>query len=103
MREQQYGIARASDDTRDIRRLSGPEPDSRQFEALSVDLKPGSCVFENLNTLRGECSRHIAVVIVIAEDCEDTVRCRQRCKQLGDWSDKCAIAPGDVIAAEHDQ
>ena len=47
--------------------------------------------------------RHVAVVVVVAEDGEDAVRRVQRRQQLGDRLDERAIAERDVVAAEHDQ
>ena len=43
------------------------------------------------------------IVVVVAEDCKDPVRRRERLERLGGRLHVLAIAPRDVIPTEHDQ
>ena len=53
--------------------------------------------------LLGQGGGHVVVVVVVAEDREHAVRRRQAAERFGGGADEPTVAPGDVVAAEHDQ
>ena len=53
--------------------------------------------------LRFERRRHVAVVVVVAEDREDAVRRVQRRQQLGNGFNERPVAERHIVAAEDDE
>ena len=58
---------------------------------------------QHVNASRRERRRHVVIIVVIAEDREDAMRRGQRRERFSGRHHERAVAPGDVIAAEHDE
>jgi hypothetical protein len=56
-----------------------------------------------LNTARGQRRRHVVIVVVVAEDAVHAVGRRERCEAFCRPLDVLPVAPGDIVAAEHDE
>ncbi len=87
----------------DIGRTTGPEADAGEIDPIAANLEASTRVAQHLNVLSRERRRHVAIVVVVAEDRVDAVRRVQRRQQLRDGTDEGTIAECDVVAAEHDQ
>ena len=86
-----------------ILRPPRPEAQSGQLEPLAADVELRPRVFQHLDAAPRQRRRHVAVVVVVAEDGKDAMRRVQRRQQFGDRLDERAIAERHVVAAEHDQ
>jgi tyrosyl-tRNA synthetase len=87
----------------DIGGSPGPEADADQFERFVSDGKARPGILQHTDPAARKSGRHIVVVVVIAEDCEDSLRCRKSAQRLCGSAHKPSVAPGHIIAAEHDQ
>lgn len=104
VRQQEGRFSGASQHTGDFVRTAGPEPDARDVEALAADGQRGALVAQYGEALGRERRRHLAVIVVIAQNGERAMgRLGERREALGHRADEAAIAVGDVIAAEYDE
>ena len=85
-------------------RRAGSSSGCRQVERLAADTNLGAGVPQHGEPRAAECRRHVVIVVVVAEHREDAVTsaCRPASASAAAWT-KSAIAPGDVVAAQHDQ
>ena len=70
---------------------------------LVSDREAGAGVAKHLDAATRERRGHVVIVVVIAEDAEDAERSGQRRERFRGGLDEIAIAPRDVVAAEHDE
>ena len=81
----------------------GPVADAGEVERLAADREARARVTQHGEAFRGQRRRHVAIVVVIAEHREHAVRRRQRRERVGRRLHEPPVAPGDVVAAEHDE
>ena len=101
------GAAREGGDVAGARRpVSNPD----EIERLAADRETCPRVLQDLDPARGHRRRHVPIVVMVAEHAEHAVRRRQRAHRVGRRFDEVAVAlggvvsaPGDVVAAEHDE
>ena len=98
------GARGAADDGAMSAARLGPEPDTGELERLVADRQARPRVLQHLDAAAPQRRRHVVIVVVVAEDAEDAVRRRERARALRPTAPTNApVAPGDVVAAEHDQ
>ena len=103
MREQNGGAARAFQHTSDFSRAARPESNAREIEPLAVDRQRGALIFQHAEAARRQRRGHFALIVVIAEHRERSVRgVRQRREQLRHRRGIGAIEDRDVVAAKDD-
>ena len=83
VRQQDDEAGRAAHDGGDVVASLRPEADSHQIDGFALDRDARSGVLQHLDAAAHQRSRHVVVVIVVAEDAEHAVRSRERAQRLG--------------------
>jgi hypothetical protein len=103
VREQDGRTVRAAGKRGDVEGTLGPETNADEVQRFAVDRQPGAGVFQHLDAVSRQRCADVVVVVVVAEDAEDTVGGREGGERLSGRHDVLTIAPGHVVAAEHDE